>query len=733
MRRRDLLLLLLLALGLPDPARAQGSAWSAGEQAGRQFISQYGSRSSLQQKLAAPLQSSAARMNPLFSDLYRCPETGKAYQSASGCSSECSSPCERGFSAQIQAPSTDAFLELFVQPSASGDIIHAVVRQDTDFDGRYDHAYTLSLPVSGVCANGFISCEPGTWSNCRYFRWTADDQGRVSSEEVPHAAAYLGGCYCINASCGAGSALAWRNIGQILEHLGGGAVGAVQERDPRLSVTAVDVKPAELTIRYYGQKVPEMAQNYASSAGSAPYMSGERSPERYYRAPALLDARLEEEIQNQAQVPDSAYWLVAGSPAAKTSPFEIRQCSVRRDFIFESDSQVIGAQIDVWMNGDYEGDTEWCYWADAKTDRCGSCLRIADAVDYNWCMNWVINHRADIAARILYNSGCVPYTDPYTGKSGCWSPSGSAVIVGDPTVRNVGCGGMPRCCPDYPCYVCREIIYDAYWDNPSSCAATTRQGDLIFCVKERPVLQKTDTCAGTDLSGCQLRDEQICQPDGSGCVYTVRNFAETGLRPLPDCIQRGSETSGVLWTVCTDGQNMTYSSTAGFGGTLESGEDVWWVVRRTYYCPQPGPYDLSGARQRMASLQESTTFTGSTLYWQDYLPATRSRSSGQAAVLSIPDGDECELVCQVRVGVPETQVGPYGHQGQYLTSTESIRDEFRPCEPAREGGWTCPYDPQKETKLRDCGCLNAFNEAVTGMQLLRDASKDIICSTTPPN
>ncbi len=707
-----------------------GDGKSEGEKTGRDFLNRYGSGSAIQSKFASPL-TSTQKMDPLLSDFYRCQADGKVYQSLSQCSQNCSSYCVRGFDAQITSPSPNPFLELFIQPFSTGDIARTIVRQDLDFDGTFDYSYMVPIYISGVCANGYISCGPGTWSNCRYFVWSTDSQGRITSKEVSHITGNLGGCYCINRSCGAGSTVVWNNVSQILEHLGGGAVGAVQSYDPHVAVTGVKVEPLELTIRYWGQR----SEATARYSGTSNYVSGLRNPELYYQAPALLDSAVEQEQRQQIQDPSSIYWLVTQSPAAKSESFELRTCKVKRDWDLSKKSEVIGFDVKVYLQIDPSGDLEWCQWVDAFSGRCGKCIVCCpDEVNVSECIDHINRYKREITMQIYYNtSSCVPYTDPYTGQQGCYTPSGMPLAFSDTIRTSASCSGAPRCCPDWPPYECYLMSWEAYIDNPSRCAGVRKNGRFIFCADEKPYLLKTDTCSGGDFSNCRLKEEQICDVEEKNCIWTVRNFAQTGIKPLPDCVQRGSDLSGAIWTVCVDGRNMTYASTAGHVGTLEVGEDVWWVVKRIYYCPGPNLYDLGSAKSRMSVVEPSVSFSGSTLYYTDYLPQTGTRYSGSINLWPMGDGEECEMVCKVRVGVPETQVGPSGHQGQYLVSTESIRDEYRICELTSSGSWSCPYDPSKETKLNDCGCLNAFNEAITGMQLLRDASKDIICSTTQPN
>jgi len=101
----------------------------------------------------------------------------------------------QSFNAQLQCPSTKEFLTISVLPSSTGDI-RILVRQDTDFDGKFDYSVDSNTYgfktadgspaglISGVCANGVIVCKPGTWNSCTFWRWTTND-GKLAFEELP--------------------------------------------------------------------------------------------------------------------------------------------------------------------------------------------------------------------------------------------------------------------------------------------------------------------------------------------------------------------------------------------------------------------------------------------------------------------------------------------------------------------------------------------------------------------
>jgi hypothetical protein len=152
----------------------------------------------------------------------------------------------RSFGAQIQCPSSSAFVTVLLTPAGGGEA-RITVGEDLDFDGVAEYTFTSPVKASGVCANGIISCRPGTWESCRGNRWSADAAGRIGLVEV--SISDLGGCYCINNSCG-GNLLVART-GQILESVGGGVIGAIQGLSPGFTVTRVTIDGT--SIRYHGQ------------------------------------------------------------------------------------------------------------------------------------------------------------------------------------------------------------------------------------------------------------------------------------------------------------------------------------------------------------------------------------------------------------------------------------------------------------------------------------------------
>src|SRR5690606_3567876 len=122
------------------------------------------------------------------------------------------------------------------------------IAQDTTLDGSLDTVFNAPAPISGICANGVISCRPGTWSSCDAYAWSASgtriDWTRTDLDQ-------LGGCYCVNNSCG--SSLVMANLSKILADIAGGTAGALANSDPYYVLSDTEIRGPILNV--LGQKL----------------------------------------------------------------------------------------------------------------------------------------------------------------------------------------------------------------------------------------------------------------------------------------------------------------------------------------------------------------------------------------------------------------------------------------------------------------------------------------------
>ncbi|MFV9690108.1 MAG: hypothetical protein ACNY01_03985 [Desulfobacteria bacterium] len=193
-------------------AQAVYASGEAGAAAGNSILMQLRSSDSINQRLIQPMTSADTSMQTFNTE-----------------------GDQRSFDAQLDGPSSNVFLEISGDAAPTGDLT-ITVRQDRDFDGTIDNVINLPMSISGVCRNGIISCTAGTWNNCAYYSWVADNYIHISVNQEA-SITDLSNCYCINSSCY--SHIVETNMGSVLEDIGTGIVEAMQTTNPSCAVTNV--------------------------------------------------------------------------------------------------------------------------------------------------------------------------------------------------------------------------------------------------------------------------------------------------------------------------------------------------------------------------------------------------------------------------------------------------------------------------------------------------------------
>ena len=214
------------------------------------------------------------------------------------------------FDATVQCGSAKPMLDIFASPGATGDLASLVISADLDLDGTPDSSISPAVPVSGVCANGFISCDVGTWDNCNGWEWTASTSAiNVQSASIRH----LKGCYCINNSCG--SSLSWANLGLVLKDLGSGVARAVQKVLPSYVITDV-------------QQTPTHAQFYGASSSGC--RSGTTGQDAYLGNSPLMNSDLANTVATESADSNSLYSIITNSSAATGVAVSDNNCAINR-------------------------------------------------------------------------------------------------------------------------------------------------------------------------------------------------------------------------------------------------------------------------------------------------------------------------------------------------------------------------------------------------------------------
>ncbi len=688
MRRAISFLAIILALlVLMQPALAGGSfsqGLSAGSSAGEYANQRLGSKSALKSNILTPASSGGAiQMHSLNG--------------------------QNPFNGSISNPKGKRILEILIHPTSTGDLSPVYVYENTGSGNQYNYSYTVPFEVSGICANGLISCEPGTWKNCKYYKWVADSSGRVSLEERPSTD--FGGCYCINNSCGYN--LATNNLSIVLKDIGGGAIGAVmQSGNYKMTVTGVDVNSVDIV--YYGQIIRDNSTPQPSSYPSTEqaqyeWQTGSTNPSSYYSGTngGYLFAAAGSVENSEKSNPDSMYNLIATSGAAKKNPVEQKTCYIKREInITKHQNDYFSAEGDDTCPEKF--DTSIC----SKIDQCYSdstgyhCLcelssngsvssgGCGPTYNYNVCGKIYVNFYVcdDPCVSLKLGSKSI-----LSDAGGCYISDGANPDNGTYTLITEGTEnlylylenmGACECPPDHPSWSKVYIpIYRKAWDTVNN--------------------EISDQCQQYENnSNCQLKDEWV---DG---VRTWKDYASTGLVPVGQ--------------VC-----KTF-----YGWTSHTFCYNWWTKERIYTCKTSG-YNFDKAKQRVTTIVNSTananvmsTSTLGEVNYQDYRESNGSWGYHNGS-LTIPlsgSKNGCMFVCKVKVPVQDTQAYSNTNTSQYR-SIQSYSFDYRKCTDT-DGTYTCPYDPSKgETIVTNCQCINEFAEAAAIMQTLENAGKDIICSS----
>ena len=557
--------------------------YSEGKQDAKSTLQEINSQGEIKGRVSNPITDNSAKMTTFGPDTAapidgtQCP---KGYVFNAG-----SSICKKQqFAGQLVAPSSNVFLELLLGNNGSADLSIILLQQDLDYDDHFDYGFTFPNLVSGICVNGLISCDPGTWDNCRYFLWEADALNQVLLTETATIHA-LSACYCINNSCFAPLA---GNLERALEDLGGGALAAIQGRDPHVAISHVETSAVQ--IRYYGQRTSDAGSGYPTPA-NVPYYDGSTNPSTYYTPTAdTLTSPGTSESASQAGDPYSFYSMAVDNNANVVTAKESRRCVIKR-----------------------------------------------------------------------------------------------AINI-----------------------------------NPA---------DL-------PVLDTTDTCAVLDTTGCSLESEQLCNYAGTDCVYSVEQYAATGLVPLNNSIARTSPNTGLVWTFNADGGQILHTDPAGATGVVSAGADHWWSVSRQYICnaahdintknapivPPAGTYISWDGAQRTDHIVNNTSIAGSTVTYEDLDPDTGAITTSTIDIQINDPVVTCEKACKVRIDTKNTQAGMGGNAAEFRETTDSIEYEYRACDED-----VCPVNAG-DTIVQACTCLNEFPQAAATMKALEEAARDLICS-----
>ena len=574
----------------------------------------------------------------------------------------------RRFNPRLSCQKSATLMEVLIQPSGTGDIGTVQIARDLDLDGTVDSRSTLPVPVSGICANGIISCAPGTWTQCRSFRWDTDAAHnlKLSASQMTE----LAGCYCINDSCGAN--LVWGNLPSVLGDLGGGMIGALTTADPRIGVAQAQIDGP--MIRYVGAQTTACATDQA-----LPQTAYRASP-----APLAGDAVA-------AAAGNHVFQLLSSSPTGLGKAQQLRHCTIERRMTVAKMSlaEIIdrtaggyktvtnGGQVDFYVGSPVDDGIRGgaCSLFDFRmTLHVGaadhiSAARLAELAGDDWAQLRVDG--------VLVASGETPWT-------GTGLPPGKCE--------------MKRTFHAYPDIDLKPLL------TPGDHEIWFRLGVADGGDGYARVHIDTDGgCGATEqlVDGCtSLAADRQCHLDSEWVdgVQTFRNGINTGLTPLRQTRVLGTDACPVQVT------------------------RDFFLRDRTYACaldndamPEP---DLS----RGAYILDHSTET---------LLADRTRQAdgsyaGTSRPFGLPDRGAvpaCEPICKTRKASMNTAAAPAGVVGAQQNVPASYDSFYHACSSDN----VCPVGDGEEL-VAACGCLDDFPEAVAMMQTVRLAGADLVCT-----
>lgn len=576
----------------------------------------------------------------------------------------------RTFAPNIACQKTATLLEVMVQPGATGDLSRVTVARDTDLDGTVDTTAVLPVPISGICANGVVSCTLGTWDQCRFLRWNVDGAQALSLAPAPVTA--LAGCYCINASCG--SNLAWGNMPSLLRDLGGGMIGALTSADPRHGIVEAVVDGP--TIRYVG------AQSTACSTSPGLPQTGYRASPAAMASDAYAASRS-----------SSIFQALEGSAIGTGTTQQYRHCRIERQV---SISGAAPASVIARTGGGYatqQTDTGFDFLMGSPANDSLSGGRCS-IFDFRMTL-----HVAD-AARISEARLAHYFADDW-----------AQVRVDDELVTSgpsnwTGTGLPPGNCETratfhrYPGLDLRPFLTNG--DHEIWLRVAVADGGEAFAQVHvevdascRTSEQLVDGCSTVAADAqCRLDTETV---DG---VQTWLNGVATGLRPLAQ-------------TRLAGGSSCPTSLTRDF-----------FQKDRTYRCAStslPSPDTSRGAY----IIDRSTE----TMLADRILQANGTLTTSQR-LFTLPDRGSvpaCEPICKTRTARANTAVAADGVVGSRLNDPTGYDTFYHACTSDNR----CPAEVGEEI-VSPCGCLDDFPEAAVMMQTIRLAGADLVCTAHVP-
>ncbi len=676
---------------------------------------------------------------------------------------------KKSFKAQLECPAEQKFLSIFFMPYSTGDFKADITVWPKDSS----QAMTLEIDnVSGICQNGYIACNKGTWNNCRFFKWQWKNNMLGTYEEPDDTE--LGQCICVNNSCGMNFEKMWEQIRSLFS--ANLAVFVADHLDEAISKVSLPVGAGGYVEDFYGQDPKSCKVVSTGDYAGSPY----KNLKNYYHDSNSLNDAVSAEVSSESSNSKTPYYNVINSEYMQNSPYEYKECVIQRVPTVDNSTWIAkdGSEYDISCQSTEPlgGGYYWCSLTNLTGEGsvppgfCGSCSRsFKFLAKTNWYFFGSVYDDYGIAISI---------NGVNVGAWGMWHDCGASTDPWDPAwvwVKGDYHGGQQeihvKICEDEYKSV-QEL--SAYRGSPPDCGGnlildTTYQvafdgepvtiairnsgecnsGDGMPAVDASAQLMlrrrigiKVDTqdsCSNMNLTGCKLKDEIICSHAGAnednqsqGCFYTWRNYHSVATSTTSAVCQAVSdpEVPNSQYVVCTDGNKIWYYPKGNQVNStvVEDGSDLWWYVKRVYKCNSQG-ITVNGSREGLvaSSVHNGGTENGYTVY-----PYNDTIKSGEIKWDSSYNQDNCTYSCIFKnVGGQRSFAIASGNEAIGANIGSSISNAYKivPCkQDPQTGQWTCPTPEGNWEKIQDCQCTNQGVQTIAVMQALIEAARDLTCS-----
>lgn len=590
---------------------------------------------------------------------------------------------QTSFNGKAVCKGTSEFMRMLVQPAANGNLKLLNIMQDTDMNGSLDITTSPGWEVSVVCSNGFQTCtDANNAATCSSWAWVADTTTyQLGRKSV--AMSDLGGCYCINNSCG--NNLAWNNLSQILNDLGGGASQALSRANPWFTLSQIKIDGVSAS--FVG------GETASCSIGDSEGFFGTADGQKILTYQDNYNA-MKNDANETAKTSD-AYRMINSGSLNPNEKSDIYNCDITRNVNLDE------PKLDEIIA--FDGGA-------GSVQQCGTdCLqlilgRLGDNYWKGSCSyyevdsSFFIKDHTRIASATLDNAVFDDWMQLWAGDKVVWSgPYGNWNDAGPvPGACELGKSWNMTPNLDFKQYLNKngqvkfKIRVEVSGEGEGY--ALVRLKADLSCREGSEYVTNTCTAYENDQN-CQLAEETV---DG---VKTFISSINTGLIPLP-------QTKVLQGSFCT----------------VPAKRD-WFNKKRAYRCNRKVDFNFDNILERKAYVDKTVTPA-------DYKDKMFSNGqvtygSGELFWPDMPTVGPCINMCKTRKAKTTPDMSISGQVDKNNNAGVVKYDNFYyEC----DTGNTCPAGPGEEI-VKACQCLNEFAEASAIMQVMRQAGQDMICTS----